>query len=143
MGINGNSFKGTETTLAAVGTVIRHELGHLIIPCAHGGAHDCGNQGLMRPGIELGDGQFLDPSTMLASDYNFTRDQAKAIRDRCDHPRKYDSGPPKSPIAGGGGGGGGGSDPYFMGYSGGAGGGGNPNGLVGGFADGGTLNTPR
>ncbi len=135
MAINGNSFKGTETTLAAVGTVISHELGHLIIPCAHGGTPDCGNQGLMRPGIELGDGQFLDPSTMLASDYNFTRDQAKAIRDRCDHLRKYDSGPPKSPIAGGGGGGGGGSDPYFMGYSGGAGGGGIPDWLFGGFTE--------
>src|SRR5260370_17988256 len=106
MGINGNSFKGTETTLAAVGTVISHELGHLIIPCAHGGTPDCGNQGLMRPGIELGDGQFLDPSTMLASDYNFTRDQAKAIRDRGDHLRKYDSALPNSPMPGVGSGGG-------------------------------------
>src|SRR5260370_10676931 len=89
MAINGNSFKGTETTLAAVGSVISHELGHLIIPFAHGGTPDCGNQGLMRPGMELGDGQFLDPSTMLAGVYNCTRHQGKDIRVLFGHHRQY------------------------------------------------------
>jgi len=122
--INGRTLEGYGIATAMVGTVISLEVGHLVIPCKHGGNPDCGRQGLMRPGPEQGNYAFLDPKLQSESSKNFSADQAQAIRNRCNHLRKYDSGHPSSP--GGvdaGGGGGGGTDPYFMGFSGGAGGG--------------------
>jgi RHS repeat-associated protein len=116
-------------TGASLGTIISHEIGHLAIPCFHDATPDCGNQGLMQKGAE--DARLMDPNLLVdPSKSQFTGPQATAIQNRCNHLRKYDSGPPKSPVAGGGGGGGG-SDPYFMGYSGGAGGGGIPDWLFG------------
>jgi RHS repeat-associated protein len=94
----GISFESSGLALAAVGTVISHELGHLIIPCAHlpaGNPSSCGNVGLMRRGNDMGDGQFLDPRLMDPQKFQFTSAQATAIQNRCKQLRNQKPNPPR------------------------------------------------